>query len=401
MSATARPTSPAVPRLRGHQLRIADALRLLGPATRADLASATGLSRATVSGGLTALLEARLVVETGDAAPAGPAGGRPPGRVRLGPEAGLAIGVDVGRTHLRVAVADVGHQVLAERAGRLARGASASAVLDRAADLVRAALAGAGAEGLPVVGVGLGLPGPVALGSGAVAASSVLPEWVGLAAGEQLADRLGYPVLVDNDANLGALAEFLWGAGAGCDPFVYVKAATGIGAGLVLGGRLFRGTSGLAGEIGHITLDERGDVCRCGNRGCLDVVAGGPALVAALRGTHPGVKGVDQVAAMAAAGDPGARRVVADAGAHLGVAAGPLVNLVNPQRLAVGGELGRAGEVLLGPLRQALARSSLRPAAEAVEVVEARLGERSEVLGAVAAVLLEPGLPRAAVPGPG
>lgn len=227
----------------------------------------------------------------------------------------------------------------------------------------------------------------------------MLPEWAGIAAGEELAARLDQPVLVDNDANLGALAEYLWWAGRGCDPFVYVKAATGIGAGLVVGGRLFRGRSGLAGEIGHTTLDERGDVCRCGNRGCLDVVAGGPALVAALHGTYAEVVSIDQVVAMAAGGDPGARRVVADAGAHLGVAAGSLVNVVNPQRLAVGGELGRAGAVLLDPLRQALARSSLRPAAEAVEVVEAQLGERSEVLGAVAAVLLEPERLRSIGPG--
>ncbi len=398
MSVRARSGPRSALRLRGNQRQIADALRLLGPATRADLASATGLSRATVSGGLSALLEAGLVIETGEAAPAGPTGGRPPGVVRLGPQAGLAVGVDVGRTHLRVAVADLGHQVLAERASRLGPGASAQQVLDRAAELVTAALVDSGPDGHPVVGVGLGLPGPVDLRSGRIAAPNIAPEWADLAAGEELAARVDKPVVVGNDANLGALAEYLWGAGRGSDPFVYVKAATGVGAGLVLGGRLFRGVSGLAGEIGHITMDEHGDVCRCGNRGCLDVVAGGPALVAALHGSYAEVDSVEQVVAMAAGGDTGARRVIADAGAHLGVAAGALVNLVNPQRLAVGGELGRAGPVLLDPLRQALLRSCVRPAAEAVEVVEAHLGDRSEVLGAVAVVLLEVGRPEPAHP---
>jgi predicted NBD/HSP70 family sugar kinase len=240
-----------------------------------------------------------------------------------------------------------------------------------------------------VLGVGLGLPAPVDQRSGTISASNILPEWAGLAAGEQLAARLGRPVIVDNDANLGALAETLWGAGRGIDTLAYVKVATGIGAGLVLDGKLFRGVSGQAGEIGHVTLDEHGDVCRCGNRGCLELVAGGAALVAALRRTHGELDSVEDVVALAAGGDRAARRLIADAGAHLGVAAAGLVNLVDPQRLIVGGELGRAGDVLLEPLRRSLRRSAVRPAADAAEVVRAELGDRSEVLGAVAVVLRE------------
>ncbi len=376
-------------RLRGNERRIADALRRLGPATRAEVGAVTRLSRATVSAGLSALLEAGLVVETGAAVPVGPAGGRPPGLVRLTPVAGLAVGVDVGRTHLRVAVADLGHQVLGESSIRLEYGCPAGQALDTAADLVHTALSAAGA-GLPdVVGVGLGLPAPLDQRSGTISWSSILPEWAGLAAGDELAARLGRPVVVDNDANLGALAEALWGAGRGVDTLAYLKVATGIGAGLVLDGRLFRGVSGQAGEIGHFTLDEHGDVCRCGNRGCLELVAGGAALVAALRRTHGELESVEDVVALAAKGDAAARRMIADAGAHLGVAAGGLVNLVNPGLLIVGGELGRAGDLLLDPLRLALRRSAVRPAADAVEVVGSELDDRSEVLGAVAVVLRE------------
>jgi predicted NBD/HSP70 family sugar kinase len=384
------PRSPANLPLRGATRRIVDALRLLGPATRAEVAATTRLSRATVSAALSALTDAGLVVETGAAQPVGPAGGRPAALVRLTPLAGLAVGVDVGRTHLRVALADLGHQVIGERSVRLDRGTRAHEVLDRAANLVCTALAEASAELDTVVGVGLGLPAPVDQRSGQVAASNILPEWAGLAAGDDLAIRLGRPVIVDNDANLGALAEYLWGAGRGQDTIVYVKAATGIGAGLVIDGRLFRGVVGLAGEIGHVTLDDHGDVCRCGNRGCLELVAGGAALVAALRRTHGELDSIEQVVALAAAGDPGARRIVADAGAHLGVAVGGLVNLVNPRRIILGGELGRAGEVLLEPLRRALRRSAVRPSVDAVEVLAGELGDRSEVLGAVAVVLREP-----------
>ncbi len=368
--------------LGGNERRVADALRLLGSATRAEVGAATGLSRATVSAVLSALTESGMVVEAGAAVPSGPTGGRPAGVVRLGPGAGLAVGVDVGRTHLRVAVADLGQQVLAERSVRLEFGTPAAEVLDRAADLVGTALAGAGEELAAVVGVGLGLPAPVESRTGRVAASNILPD--------ELASRLGRPVIVDNDANLGALAEYLWGAGRGTDTMAYVKVASGIGAGLVLDGRLFRGVSGLAGEIGHFTLDEHGDVCRCGNRGCLELVAGGVALVGALRRTHGVLDSVEHVVALAQAGDQGARRLVADAGSHLGVAAGGLVNLVNPRRLVLGGELAQAGDLLLDPLRRTLRRSAVRPAADDVEVVIGELGDRSEVLGAVAVVLREP-----------
>jgi predicted NBD/HSP70 family sugar kinase len=380
---------PLTLRLRGNERRIADALRRLGPATRAELGAITRLSRATVSAGLSALVEAGLVVETGEAVPVGPAGGRPPGLVRLAPAAGLAVGVDVGRTHLRVAVADLGHQVLGERSMRFERGKPAGEVIDAAADLVGSELCAAGVRLADVIGVGLGLPAPLDQRSGRISWSSILPEWAGLAAGDELAARLGRPVIVDNDANLGALAEALWGAGRGIDTLVYVKVATGIGAGLVLDGRLFRGVSGQAGEIGHFTLDEHGEVCRCGNRGCLELVAGGAALVAALRRTHGELDSVEDVVALAVAGDAAARRMIADAGEHLGVAAGGLVNLVNPQRLILGGELSRAGDLLLEPLRRALRRSAVRPAADAVDVVGSELDDRSEVLGAVAVVLHE------------
>lgn len=382
---------------RGNEHGVAGVLRLLGPSTRAEVAAAAGLSRATVSAAVSALLDHGLVVEAAEAVPAGPAGGRPAGVLRLSPLAGLAVGVDVGRSHLRVAVADLGHQVLAESSLRLARDLAAGDVLDRAADQVRTVLAAAtrtvtatGARVGRPVGVGLGLPAPVDRRTGRVAASNIVAAWADVPFQRELADRLGSPVLVDNDANMGALAEVLWGAGRGAEPVAYIKAATGIGAGLVVDGRVLRGAAGLAGELGHLTLDEYGQVCRCGSRGCLELVAGGDALVGALRRTHGRLEGVEEVVALALAGDPGARRVVADAGTHLGVAAGGLVNLLNPERLVVGGELGRVGDLLLNPLRQALLRSAVRPAAEAVRVVAASLGERSEVLGAVAVVLREP-----------
>lgn len=372
--------------------RVFDVLRRAGPATRAGLAETTGLSRATVSAALAALAAAGLMVESGGPPGSEPAPGRRPSVVRLAPRAGLAVGVDIGRRHVRVAVADLGHEVLSDAAAPLRPGVEAKVVLDLAAELVGSALKGSGLPQSAVVGVGMGLPAPVDQRSGQISAPTILPEWAGIAAGEELARRLGLPVVVDNDANLGALAEHMWGAGRGYQTVAYIKAATGIGGGLIVAGRLFRGIAGTAGEIGHMMLDERGDMCKCGNRGCLELEAGGNALVAALRRSNREVSGLPELIRLVRSGDTACQRIVADAGTSLGIAVGGLVNLVNPQRIIVGGQLGRAGEVLLEPMRLALRRSAVRPAVDAVEVVSCGLDDRSEVLGAVAVVLREPEL---------
>ena len=377
--------------LAGNQRRLATALRSLGPSTRADLAAATGLSRATVSATLGDLAATGLVVEPGATAPAGPSGGRPASVVQLSPGAGVAVGVDIGRRHVNVAVSDLGHTVLAECGLKLdpADEHSAQTMLDHAAELVREVLGSAGRELCDVVGVGLGIPAPVVTRTGLLGASNILPQWAGLRPADEFIRRLRIPVSVENDANLGALSEYLWGAGRRTRSLVYLKLATGIGGGMVIDGRLFRGVSGTAGEIGHLSLDAHGDVCRCGNRGCLELTAGGTALVAVMRRTHPEVQTLGDLVQFAVHGDAPCRRLIADAGSHLGVALGGLVNLLNPQMIVVGGELGRSGDLLLDPLRHALGRSAVPSAVEVLDVTKGTLGDRAEVLGAVALVLRE------------
>ena len=166
-----------------------------------------------------------------------------------------------------------------------------------------------------------------------------------------MSDRLSLPVRVDNDANLGALAEHVWGAGDGVDDMIYLKLATGIGAGLVLGGRLYVGVGGTAGEIGHTIIDEHGPVCRCANRGCLETLASGAATVDLLRPTLGDDLTLGRVVELTLEGHPAATRVVADAGRHIGRAVANLVNLLNPSRVVVGGEMAACGDVLLDPLR--------------------------------------------------
>jgi predicted NBD/HSP70 family sugar kinase len=400
-------------RLAGNARRVADALRTFGPRTRAELVAATGLSRPTVTATVAELTASGLAAEraaapgaerAGDARMLATrsrggramasgrrptsAGGRPASVVRLTRAAGLAVGADVGRRHVRVAVADLGHEILAEQATRLVGDADdqAGPVLDLAAGLVDRALAEVGAARADVVGAGLGIPAPITL-AGRIGSPMLLPGWEHLAPASEFSDRLGVPVFLSNDANLGALGEYQWGAGRGCPVLVYVKISTGIGAGIVLDGQLFVGSAGTAGELGHVTIDARGPVCRCGNRGCVELSAGGRALVEQARLTYPDLADVSDLIRLANSGDPACRRLLSDAGALVGIALSGLVNLINPDHIVVGGELGGATDLMLEPLRRGLTESAMPAAVSAVRVSQGKLAERASALGAVALVL--------------
>jgi predicted NBD/HSP70 family sugar kinase len=260
----------------------------------------------------------------------------------------------------------------------------------QAAELVELVLEASGTNPGRVLGVGMGLPGPVH-SSGVVGSSAILPGWAGRHPAELMSERLSMDVWLGNDANLGALAESTWGAGRESFGLVYLKLATGIGAGIVLSGRLYEGAGGTAGEIGHTSLDETGDVCRCGSRGCLETYASGTAIAGLLSRSLGEPLTVDDVLARAVDGDPGCRRALADAGRHIGAAVADLCNLINPERIVVGGSMAVAGDVLLDPLREAVGLRAIPSAAEDVEIVPGELGERAELLGAVALVLHEAG----------
>lgn len=375
------PSRPSDPRT-----AVLDALRMDGPLTRLELAARSGLSRTTVSGLLTELTRRRLVGEV--EAPAISTGGRPATSVALRPAAGLAVGADVGRTHVRVALVDLGHQLLAERVERLAVEDHPDEALEAAARLVDQTLAEAGHTRADLVGVGLGVPAPLD-SAGEVGASSILPGWMGHRPAAELSRRLGVVVRSENDANLGALAESLWGSGRGHRIVVHMKAATGIGAGIVVDGALFRGASGTAGELGHTTVRDGGDICRCGNRGCLELQVGGPALLAQARLSGLQVDTLEQLIDRARAGDAAGRRVLLDAGDQLGMALVNLVNLLNPDVIVFGGELSTAGDLVLTPLRARVQRAAIAPAAAAVQVEVAALGDRAEALGAALIVVRE------------
>jgi predicted NBD/HSP70 family sugar kinase len=369
--------------------RVIGALREQGHTSQADIARVTGLSRTTVSKLVAELKVSGLVgeLEVSTADPRGVHGGRPAVQLTLRDTSKAVVGIDFGHSHVQVAVANLAHNVVAERIRYLDVNHHATEAFDASVAMVDEVLEEAGYRRACIIGAGIGIPGPVDRVSGTAGSASILPGWVGLRIGDEMERRLGLPVEIENDANLGALAELTWGAGRDCSTFAYIKAATGIGAGIVIDGRLLRGASGTAGEIGHTTLDEGGALCYCGNRGCLETVASGPAIVGLVRSSSAESLTLADVIDRAASGDVRCRRALSDAGREIGVAVAGLCNLINPERVVVGGLLSRAGELVLGPIRESIRRYAVHAAAECVQVVPAVFVERAELLGAVALAL--------------
>jgi predicted NBD/HSP70 family sugar kinase len=372
-----------------NRLRIVDALRHDGTASRADIARQTGLSPSTVSSLIGELQRAGLVVER-TLAPAGRQG-RPPVQLALDPSAGAAVGVDFDHDKIRVAVSDLGRTVLAEASVRLNVDRDAPGALEHASDLVARVLDEGGVDSERVLGAGMALPGPVDHARGALHPSPILAGWAGVDAAHELEKRIGFPVHLDNDANLGALAEVTLGAGRNVSSAAYIQLSSGIGAGLIVDGRPYHGHRGTAGEIGHVLVEEQGQICRCGNRGCLETLASGPALAALLRPSHGDGLTVESIIAMARDGDPGGRRAIADAGRAVGRVVAGLCNLFNPEMVVVGGDLSTAGELLLDPLRESIERYALPAATEELEVVAGELGDRANLLGALALAIAQSG----------
>jgi predicted NBD/HSP70 family sugar kinase len=372
-----------------NRLRIVDFLRTNGIASRAELARRTGLSRSTVSTLVADLQRRGLVVEragqfAGEGQP-----GRPAALLELDPSAAAAVGVDFDHDKVRVAVSDLSRSVLAEASAPHDVDHDAQGALDLAAELAERVLQEAGLDRDRLLGVGIALAGPIDHDNGALHPSDVLPGWLGVDVADEMGRRLKSPAYVDNDANLGALAEVTLGAGRNASFAAYVSISSGIGAGIIVEGRPYRGHRGTAGEIGHFVVDPQGPICRCGNRGCLETLASGPALLRLVQASRDEELTVRQMIELARDGDAGCRRAIADAGQVVGGVVAGLVNLFSPEMVVIGGDLGEAGDLLLDPLREAVRRDALPAAAADLKVVAGELGERANLLGALALVLMQ------------
>ena len=370
-----------------NRLQVLEVVRGSGSVSRADIARRTGLARSTVSTLVNELLRAGLLVERGAPEDGNTTQGRPPVLLSFDPGAGAVIGMHFDHPVLRVAVADLGYTILAEATVPVDVDHDAQDSLDAAVALIDEVLVKSGVERERLLGAGAALAGPIDSATGTVGSSAILPGWVGLSLAQELEARLGLPVHVDNDANVGALAESVLGAGRGVSEMAYIMLGSGIGAGLIIGGQVYRGSGGTAGEIGHVLVDEHGPLCRCGNRGCLETYAGADALLDLLRRQHGDALTVDGLVQLARDGDAACQRVIADAARFVGVAAATLCNQLKPELIVIGGELAQTGPLLLDPLRESIVRYAIPAAAEDVRVVTGELGERAELLGALVLVL--------------
>jgi predicted NBD/HSP70 family sugar kinase len=363
---------------------IVDVLRVNGQATRSQLCELTGLSRATVSALVGELAERGLLVEEANAETGST--GRPVGVLSLDRSNGLGLGIDIGVRHVAVAVGDLGRNVYAERWRQAPVGHASSSGLEAVVCEVKAALHEAGADLDHLVGAVVGLAAPVSVEGGRIAEPKLLPGWAESRLAGHLADALGVPVKLENTATLGALGEYVWGRAAGIPDLVYVKLASRVGAGLVINGSLYRGADGLAGEFGHLTLDPNGPPCRCGGHGCLELYAGGSAILLELGREDTG-DGIDLLIDDALAGDRAVVDAVTRAARHLGQGLASLAKLLNPQRIVIGGEFSQLADLITDPVGEELTRSCFTSAAS-IEV--SSLGRRASLLGALALVLTQP-----------
>ena len=369
-----------------NRARIVESLKHHGHLTQVELAGSTGLSPATVSN-IVKELSASGVVLTSITSRSG----RRATEVTLARKLGLVAGLHFSSRHLRVAISDVGRTIVAENHAPLALDHRYDRELDRATLLLSDMLESLDASFSDVLAVGIGLPAPLDLRTGMISTPGLLRGWESVRVADVMTNRIERPVFVDSEANLGGLAESRWGAARGSAGAAYIRVGHSISAGLVIDGRVYRGVTGKAGQIGHVTIDENGPICKCGSRGCLDTLAGGPALLELFR-DDPGMQRIRDLLLRAEAGDASARRVIADAGRHIGIAAASLCNLFDPDMLVIGGELAAAGETLLAPLRHALERSALSNGEGVPEVVQGALGENAELLGCLALAIENVGI---------
>ncbi|WP_406053786.1 ROK family protein [Kribbella sp. NBC_00889] len=362
-----------------HEDRVLTVLRTQGAMTRAQLAERTGLSRATLSSIVQELLAADALTETAIDDNTSRGRGRPVTQLTVNASGGLALGMDLGHRLIQVTIANVAHEVVGSAGTDCSERTPWSKRLELALDLVDTLAADNGISLSALAGVGVGVVGPVSETGGHRQPSRATRIHL---VRDGLTDRFGVPVYVDNNTRLAALGEAIWGAGAGLQNVLYLRLSYGVGGGLVLGGHLFSGAGGAAGELGHITVDPRGPKCACGGRGCLERYV---SLAAILE--QCGVRRFDEVLRRLADGDRAVRAVISTAGTRIGEVLAAACNTVNPETVVIGGELAAAGASLLDPIRDAVRKHTHNQVRHGLRIAPAALGHDDAARGGIALVL--------------
>lgn len=377
-------TTPSTPAESAKAQFLLELLTARGPMERAEISEITGWVRSTVSIHIGQMLKTGLLVES--QATTRPGRGRPSSVVCVNPSAGAAIGIDFGFRHVRGVIADISHRPLQRYQLELGQDYSPDEGLDAAASVIKELIASSGVSAQRILGVGAAVPAPINPQTGAVSHSAMIPRWLGISVRDELQRRSTYPVKTDNESKLAAMAEHMWGAGQGYDPLVYLKLHSGVGGAVIVHGQLFHGNGGGAGEFGHMSLDPHGPLCRCGNRGCLEIYAGIPAILSALGSALGYVPTLQDAMRLYASGDPACRRVLAESALRIGQAIGLLCNALNPECVLIGGHLAGVGELFLEEIGRSARMVSL-PMNRDVDITFGNLGKYASAMGAVALVL--------------
>lgn len=306
------------------------------------------------------------------------------------------IGIDVGGTNVKIALVDSDGKIGYSNTIPTRAEMGYEYTINNMKQAIRDLMTETKLSAKDIEGIGFGLPGQVDFKSGIVRLITNIPGWVEIPLAKMIEDEFHIPTRIDNDVRCAALGELNFGAGKGCENLICITVGTGIGSGLIINGRLVRGASNAAGEIGHIKLQMHdGPICGCGDTGCLEAFASGPSIVAMAEEYIMGGKSTKYremanggaitpfiVAEAAKAGDPVARRIFTRMGEYIGIGMTSVVNLLNPERIIVGGGVADAGDILLTPLKETIKKRAMKIAGETVQVVPAQLGNTAGVIGA-------------------
>ena len=376
-------TPPATP-----TARLIIALAGRGEASAADLVADTQMSRSSVSSVLTELRESGAVLDV-ERRQSGL--GRPTLMHALNPAIGLCAGVLLGLGEIRITLCDAARRVLSDDHITLPEAYTPDDALATVVPILARHCAAHGLRVSDLAGVGLAVSSPVAR-DGTVLFGSVLPAWSGVRIGELFRQQIGCAIHVDNESHCGALYEMTWGAAKGEADFVMFKFDLGSGGAVVMDGRIRRGANGFGGELGHMTIDPRGMLCRCGNRGCLDTFTGGALLLLQAQRASGQTLTLAQLVNEAQAGHLGYRRLIEDAAEHAGIGLGIIGSALNPPMFLITGGLARAGDLFLAPMRASydrhtVSRQSLLPEGSETRILAGSSPDNDNVLGAAALVL--------------
>ncbi|MGK9220014.1 MULTISPECIES: ROK family transcriptional regulator [unclassified Microbacterium] len=349
------------------------------PRTRAELAKSTGLARSTVAARVDELMRMGLITAVADAVSTG---GRPPSQFALNPSAKVVVAADLGASHANVAITDLTGAILAEASERVEIAQGPEAVLTWLVESAQRLLDETERSSADVAAIGIGLPGPVEHSTGQPVNPPIMPGWDRFDVPAWVQRHFPVAVLVDNDVNISALGEraVAW---PGVDHFLFVKVATGIGAGIVSDGRLQRGAQGIAGDIGHVRVARGVDVpCHCGNHGCLEALASGPAIARTLRDQGVEAHTGDDVVALVKHGSLEAIQAVRQAGRDIGEVLTASVSLLNPSVISIGGSMARVSEHLIAGVREIVYTRSTPLATEHLTIVQSTAASKAAVIGA-------------------